>query len=474
MSATVPVIPRCPNLLYDETALYHYLSACQEQLSEKQASQIISVSQKIPMIDPLAILGAMIRPDQYHFYWENTRNNEAILGYGSIKSLVLNSSQRFIQSHQFIANCLQHLISINQQEIADIYPKIFCGFTFFPTASYKEAVFPAATLFLPQFQVVKKSNQCFFLTNFILNKDVNIKFLVKNVQDILTSIKNVKEQWFTPYNYPFSQSLNIESSYHFKKSVLAALKSIENQRFTKIVLAHNLDVVKKTKFNIIESLNQLRQNHPNCHIFSISNEKGNTFIGASPERLISINNQQLITDALAGSAPRGNSKTADHQLALKLLRSEKERREHQAVIDFITYRLTQLGLTPQRSPLKLLKLANIQHLWTPIYAQLPPQIHPLEIVSHLHPTPAVAGVPTDIVCEEIRRYETFDRSLYASPIGWVDSQGNSEFIVGIRSALITDNHARLYAGAGIVAGSDADKELAEIQLKFQPLLKALW
>jgi menaquinone-specific isochorismate synthase len=147
--------------------------------------------------------------------------------------------------------------------------------------------------------------------------------------------------------------------------------------------------------------------------------------------------------------------------------------------------MPQLLPTPQ-----LLKLSNIQHLWTPIQAQLDTDIHPLEIVAELHPTPAVAGVPTKIAQEQILALETFDRSLYAAPLGWVDHQGNCEFIVGIRSALIESEKpsghgyvdvqtrpkaykARLYAGAGIVAGSDPNKELAEIQLKLQALLKAL-
>jgi menaquinone-specific isochorismate synthase len=217
----------------------------------------------------------------------------------------------------------------------------------------------------------------------------------------------------------------------------------------------------------------LRDRHPGCQIFSLGNSQGYHFLGASPERLINIKNRQLLTDALAGSAPRGKNSYEDQQLASKLLGSEKERREHQSVSAFITQRLSQLGLKPQQSPLKLLKLSNIQHLWTPIYAQLPPQLHPLDIVAQLHPTPAVAGVPREIALEQIRYYETFDRCLYAAPLGWVDFQGNSEFIVGIRSALIKDNHARLYAGAGIVAGSDPAKELIEIQLKFQAMLRAL-
>ncbi|HBL13715.1 MAG TPA: isochorismate synthase, partial [Cyanobacteria bacterium UBA11162] len=193
----------------------------------------------------------------------------------------------------------------------------------------------------------------------------------------------------------------------------------------------------------------------------------------------------LVTDALAGSAPRGKTAMEDANFANQLLSSEKERREHQFVLNFIAQRLSQFGLFPQLPPTpQLLKLSNIQHLWTPIQAELlNNNVHPLEIVAELHPTPAVAGVPTQIAQAQIRRYEPFDRSLYAAPLGWVDYQGNCEFIVGIRSALIetanpAKNHtqtycARLYAGAGIVAGSDPNKELAEIQLKLQALLKAL-
>ena len=143
------------------------------------------------------------------------------------------------------------------------------------------------------------------------------------------------------------------------------------------------------------------------------------------------------------------------------------------VIDFITQRLLELGLRSQMLVPGLRKLSNIQHLWTPIQAIVPNWVHPLQIVAQLHPTPAVAGADRNIACSQIQRYESFERGLYAAPLGWVDGSGNCEFIVGIRSALIDGKSARLYAGAGIVAGSDPDKELAEIQLKLQALLKAL-
>jgi menaquinone-specific isochorismate synthase len=259
----------------------------------------------------------------------------------------------------------------------------------------------------------------------------------------------------------------------FRQSVISALKSIEEKKFSKLVIAHVVDLVSSTPFPIIQALKNLRKHYHNCYIFALGNGEGNHFLGASPERLLKIHNQQFITDAIAGSAPRGSTPEEDFQRGQTLLNSEKERREHQAVVNFISERLQQLGLTVKTTPTTLLKLSNIQHLWTPIYSHLPTSLHPLEMVGQLHPTPAVSGVPTAITCQEITRYEPFDRSLYAAPIGWIDEQGNSQFVVGIRSALITGNQARLYAGAGIVAGSNPDQEVAEIQLKLQAMLKTL-
>lgn len=476
MSVNTPVIPYPANLFFDEKELHRFILKCQEKAQKKGDSQIISFSQKIDIIDPLVVLEAIAQPDQLHFYWETPSKDEAILGYGVTKCLTLDSCHRFAKSQKFIQSCLNNTIRIGNLSVPGSGPYLFCSFTFFDSRQYQDSPFPTATIFLPRVQIVKKKDSCVLLINLSIETDTSLQSLLKQIihqiQIILLSCQQINRK---PENHSIklTREVKIYPSYSFTSSVASALQSIQSNQFSKIVLAHALDVVSPVSFKIAESLNNLRQRHPDCYIFSTSNGKGATFIGASPERLISITNQQLVTDALAGSAPRGKTSDEDTMLANKLLNSEKERREHQAVSDFITKRLEQLGLTPQKSPLKLLQLSNIQHLWTPIYAKLPNYMHPLEIVSKLHPTPAVAGVPTEIACEQIRRYETFDRSLYAAPLGWIDYQGNSEFIVGIRSALIQGNHARLYAGAGIVAGSDPNKELAEIQLKFQALLKAL-
>ncbi len=122
---------------------------------------------------------------------------------------------------------------------------------------------------------------------------------------------------------------------------------------------------------------------------------------------------------------------------------------------------------------QLLKLSTIQHLHTPIQGCVTEGLSALDLVAALHPTPAVAGTPTDLACDLIRRWEEFDRSLYAAPVGWIDAQGEGEFVVGIRSALLEPERLQLFAGAGIVRDSDPEREIAEVQLKLGALLQAL-
>lgn len=451
-----------------EKELDKALLSCQEGFN--QNVQVISFSQKVDLVDPLVILEKVALKS--HFYWESPSQEEAIIGYGITRKTTINSGERFTKARQFIQTCLQQTIRTGDFHLKGAGPRFWCSFSFFGTAA-ANAPFPAATVFLPRIQIVRQKQTCILVANVAVDKTINTKLVLEQIRQEIQTINLSNCKAVESATQPVRLEAKLEAAPLFKSAVASALKSIHKKEFSKIVLAHATDVLSATPFNIIHSLHNLRQRHSDCYIFSTSNGKGHTFIGASPERLISIQNQTLITDALAGSAPRGKTASEDASFASRLLSSQKEQREHQAVTQFIIQRLRQLDLMPERSPRQLLQLSNIQHLWTQIYAQLPPHVNPLDIVDLLHPTPAVAGVPTQRACEQIRRYETFDRGLYAAPLGWIDYQGNSHFIVGIRSALIKGNHARLYAGAGIVAGSDPDKEFAEVQLKLQSLLKAL-
>jgi menaquinone-specific isochorismate synthase len=468
----MPVISCHPNLFEDEKEIYSFLVHCQENLSPQDEQKIVSFAQQIEVIDPLAVLQSLLSPDELHFYWENPNNQEAMAAFGSTQNLTISGGDRFLEGKRFIHNCLKKIIRAGNVNLANINPYFFSTFTFFPQETQNFGDFPSATIFLPRFQVIRQNNQSVLFINVLIEKNTSVKLLVENLKDELNKI-NWSSRSLINVNHHQPLKYNFKNSPEFKDAVTSVLKFIATQRLRKIVLAHAIDVNLPKNFSLIDSLQNLRKKHPDCYIFSTGNGQGSYFVGASPERLISIKKRQLVTDALAGSAPRGKNPTEDKYFSKQLLKSGKERREHQVVSEFIIERLSSLGLKPQKAALQLLQLSNIQHLWTPIYAQLPKNVNPLDIVNLLHPTPAVAGVPTELAFQQIRRYEKFDRSLYAAPLGWIDYAGNSEFIVGIRSALIKDNKARLYAGAGIVAGSNPEQEFAEIQLKLQSLLKVL-
>ena len=438
-------------------------------------TKIISFAYQVSGIDPLTCLQKFNHNNTLHFYWENCSKQEAVAAWGVTKSNYTESNSRFSLAQDFVRECFSQIVRKGNNNLGIGKPSVFCSFTFFNDVEPSEP-FKSGTLFLPRFQVVKKNKNCCLIVNFPVSKKQNEAQIVKQIKQKLDNI-----------NWTGLETLNVDKnnrllsidreqhqdSDYFKSVVTSALNEIAVDKLSKIVVAHTTEIKSSKPFKIVESLSNLRQLHPDCYIFSTSNGRGQYFIGASPERLISVQNRQLVTDALAGSAPRGANNTEDLHLANLLLKNRKEKREHKAVSDFMMERLRSMGLKPQQLPLQLLKLSNIQHLWTPIYAHLPADIEPLEIVALLHPTPAVAGVSTEAACQKIRHYEKCDRSLYAAPLGWIDYEGNGEFIVGIRSALIDGDRARLYAGAGIVSGSNPSREFDEVQLKLQSLLKAL-
>ncbi|MBV9384981.1 MAG: isochorismate synthase [Chroococcidiopsidaceae cyanobacterium CP_BM_ER_R8_30] len=483
------VLPCHANLFVEDSAIAQFLLNCQRSCRNRDCTQIVSLSLEIESTDPLILL-QLTKPDELSFYFENRGKGEAIAAIGAVAKFQLsNSIDRFNQAQQFINSCLANTTALNIVDGLFTGPHFFCSFSFFGEHSQVNYPFPGTTIFLPQWQIATRQDRCIFVANLVIDSQSNVETSLQKLREKINEVtsfykgrfqENIVLKCATNYN------LNQVDSYQrgfvdqsgmelgdFKRAVLSSLKLINSKKLNKIVIAQAIDVESIMPFRLLQSLNNLRILHSNCHIFSISNGKGQNFIGASPERLISIHKQELMVDALAGSASRGKTAVEDANLANYLLNSAKERREHQVVIDFITQHLEKLSLVPHLSPPQLRQLSNIQHLWTPIRAKVPINVQPLEIVAELHPTPAVAGDSREIACAEIRRYESFERGLYAAPLGWIDYRNNSEFIVGIRSALIDGDRARLYAGAGIVAGSDPDKELTEIQLKFQAILKAL-
>ena len=476
------VTPHCNSLFHSRKELHQLLGLHKQIAREKKQAQIISLSQEIGAIDPLIILQHFATSDQPGFYFEKrdsdrTCTDEGVVmaAIGAVAQQTVDGAHRFTLAKHFMQSTLANIAAYGSLDLPLAGPHFFCSFAFFEQASHQNSCFPAATIVLPKWQISYCKQRSVVVANVCIHAATDLQQSVDEIWQTWQEIQSIRHSLLVPAidHRLLLQTRDVAKTQHFKQTVQSALSLIQQEVVSKIVLAHAVDVMSPLPFDAIASLHNLRQLYPGCYLFLTSNGKGQQFLGASPERLVSVHHGQLETDALAGSAPRGKTVDADAKLANRLLHSVKELHEHRVVSQFIYQQLAQLGLEPQRLPLRLLQLSNIQHLQTPICAAVTAHTHLIDVVAALHPTPAVAGVPRAIVCDLIRQFEPFERSLYAAPIGWVDHQGNGEFAVGIRSALIDGCHARLYAGAGIVEGSDPDRELAEVQLKLQALLQAL-
>ncbi|MBD3882254.1 isochorismate synthase [Phormidium tenue FACHB-886] len=464
------------NSSQDCKQLYQFLDFCQRKSIADQEIKIANITLQLEAVDPLSVLQQCGQPNQLHFYAEKREQGWSVAAIDATLCCNISGSQRFIESQKFIQTSLNQLIVSSTISTPETAPRFFCSFTFFDENTDSRSQFSPATVVLPKLQIIRNHNRSFISINLKVDATSNLEALTKTAERQIKRVRSIRSDILSfPYPIPdLFKQWKIIDTYSFPSAVSAALRQIQQKQFNKVVLAHAIDVISRLPFQPERSLHHLRQRYPDCYVFSIGNGKGQSFIGASPERLLSLQGQRLITDALAGSAQRGRTAAEDKKLAQQLLDNDKEQREHRVVLDFIAETLTDFGLAPQYAAAPTLRqLSNIQHLHTPIQAAFPTDRHPLEILAALHPTPAVAGMPKAIACEQIHQSEQFGRSLYAAPLGWVDATGNAEFVVGIRSALLEGNQARLYAGAGIVAGSDPMKEMAEVRLKLQALLQTL-
>jgi len=253
-------------------------------------------------------------------------------------------------------------------------------------------------------------------------------------------------------------------------TVADATKRIVAGDLDKVVLAREVRITADVAIPRVALLRRLRRAFPGCFTFAVGE-----LVGASPELLVSRAGDTVRAHPMAGTAPRGGDPTTDARLAATLLASTKDRAEHQITIDMVWETLLPFSSYVDSEPEpSVVAVANVQHLATMVEGRLShPPASVLELVAALHPTPAVAGWPVEPALAYIAAEEGIDRDRYAGPVGWVDAAGNGTWAVGIRSAVVHGNVARLFAGVGVVADSDPAAELAETEAKFQAVLSAI-
>jgi salicylate biosynthesis isochorismate synthase len=263
---------------------------------------------------------------------------------------------------------------------------------------------------------------------------------------------------------------------HYEAAVARAVALIEERKIEKVVLAREVQVHAgggAPDYDPAAVFGVLREAFPSCFCFCVGRGDA-TLVAASPELLVRREGHRVSTLALAGSTRRSADPAVDDHLGEQLLRDESYREEHAIVARRIERALRPHAVWVAAAPEpELVRIANIQHLGTPIRAQLAAPIEALELAGLMHPTPAVGGEPAEPALRLIPALEGLDRGWYSGPVGWTDATGDGEFCVALRCALLRGPVARCYAGNGIVRESDPASELAETEVKLQALLPLL-
>lgn len=347
------------------------------------------------------------------------------------------------------------------------------GFAFDPeggSSSTWSSLSPGS-LVLPELSLCRSGGRTFLTVNAIVGPGEDAERRAAALEARLAGLSaEAKLPLLDPHPSPAPTIRSARTPGEFEDAVSAATERIEGGEVAKVVLAREVIVSAASAYDPAAIFGAMREQFPACFCFCCGTPEA-AFIGASPELLVRRSGAGVSTVALAGSTRRSSDPAVDDHLGEQLLRSDKNRREQRIVAERIVRALRPHAVWVEAAAEpEIVKVANIQHLATPVIAQLAEPHSAIELAGLLHPTPAVGGEPWPAAAAAIAELEGMDRGWYAAPVGWMDGTEDGEFCVALRSALLRDREAHLFAGVGVVAGSDPAAELAETEVKLQALL----
>jgi menaquinone-specific isochorismate synthase len=331
---------------------------------------------------------------------------------------------------------------------------------------------PPALMVLPELSLMRRGGRAWATVNAVLDPGADAEDALTSLRARIEALRSLPLE-IAPADPSPTGSFKIGAPHppqRFEELVAAARERIASGDLEKVVLAREIRVEAPAAHDPAAVYAALRTVFPSCFCFCAGTPEA-AFIGASPELLIRRTGAGAATVALAGSTRRSADPAVDDHLGESLLRSAKNREEHEIVVKRISRALGRLSVWVEAAPEPgVIKVANIQHLATPIRAQIADSRGAVELAGVLHPTPAVGGEPGPAAIAAITELEGMDRGWYAGPVGWTDSAEDGEFCVALRSALLRDRTAHLYVGAGLVADSVPAEELAETEIKLGAML----
>jgi isochorismate synthase len=431
---------------------------------------------RVEGIDPCATVFASRLASDRWFCWEQPDRGFALAALGVAHEVASRGAERF---EEVAGECLR----VGEGAVAEgaaalppgAGPVWTGGFAFDPggAGSPPWSSFAPASMVLPELSLCRQGNDALLTVNLVVSPDADAEALAAQVERRLAGLRDNALPLLDPHPTERPEIRSARPPIEFERAVAAAVERIGSGELRKVVLAREVIVGAPSAHDPAALFRALREQFPACFCFCCGTPEA-AFIGASPELLLRRSGASVSTVALAGSTRRSSDPGIDDHLGEQLLRSDKERREQEIVAQRIVRALRPHSVWVERAPEpELIRVANIQHLATPVIAQLAEPRSAVSLVGLLHPTPAVGGEPWPLAAESIAKLERLDRGWYAGPVGWMDATEDGEFCVALRSALLRDRDAHLFAGVGVVAGSDPAAELAETEVKLGALLPLL-
>jgi menaquinone-specific isochorismate synthase len=420
--------------------------------------EILRVEVEIPAVAPLNWLAR--QKSDIKTYWSDRQGTFTMAGIGTTHEICGDAQIDY-----------QTIFGQLRQKISCLFPQVryYGGIGF----SQDRSIDPNWQLFgnyrfvVPRFEIYTNGAATFFACNFLGSLD-----LEKLHQELATIEAELAQLDFTQTEMRSPLPLQIErvdkpNRLDWQQNIDASLARFTDLQLEKIVLARQSTLTFTANLQPQALLLSLKPHNSHSYHFCFQINPTMAFIGTSPERLYYRKDRLLKTEAIAGTRHRGQSQQLDRALGADLLNSPKDIHEHQLVVNNLHGILTKLcdSVTVDRE-LTILKLNKVQHLYTQCHGILKSDLTDADILPNLHPTPAVGGSPRTQALKLIQELEPFERGWYAAPVGWVGDD-DAEFAVAIRSGLIDRDRLLLFAGAGIVRGSQADDEWAEIENKIR-------
>jgi salicylate biosynthesis isochorismate synthase/menaquinone-specific isochorismate synthase len=453
------------------------LAAGLERAAERGRRTLVSITVETEVADPCAAVFASRLASDRWFCWEQPDRGFALAGLGVAHEAASRGINRFADvAEECLRTGRDAVLDEPRGLPAGAGPVWLGGFAFAAEggASSTWSSLSPGSLVLPELSLCRSGDRAFLTVNAVVQPGGDVGERSAALEARLAGLRGKAPlPMLDPHPTSHAEIRSARPPGDFEAAVAAATARIEAGEMTKVVLAREVVVSAGAAHDPAALFGAMREQFPACFCFCCGTPEA-AFIGASPELLVRRSGASVSTVALAGSTRRSSDPAVDDHLGEQLLRSDKDRREQRIVSERIVRALRPHAVWVEAAAEpEIVKVANIQHLATPVIAQLAEPRSAIELAGMLHPTPAVGGEPWPKSARAIADLEGMDRGWYAGPVGWMDATEDGEFCVALRSALLRDREAHLFAGVGVVAGSNPAAELAETEVKLQALLPLL-